>query len=188
MRFLVATGCAFALTALTALSACASGGGGSSTAGSDVPQTVRVATGAGTMMASMVSSDASNVVTVSAPVDRVWQVMPWVFDSLGIKVSIADAASHTIGDRTLKLRRQLGNVALSKYIDCGNAQGPPSADTYEIQASIMTQLRADASGGTTVTTTVETSGRPVMLSGEYANCSSRGVLEAKIVSLIKARV
>ena len=89
--------------------------------------------------------------------------------------------------RSLKLRRMLGNVPLSRYINCGNAQGPPSADTYEIQASIVTQLRPDGEGGTTVTTTVQTSGRPVMLAGEYAACSSRGVLEQRIIALIKSR-
>jgi uncharacterized lipoprotein YbaY len=182
MRFLIAV---CALATLPALAGCASSGG--SAAPADVQQTVRIATPNGNMMAQTVASDASNITTIAAPIARVWEVLPWVYDSLGIKVSIADAGSHTIGNQTLKLRRQLGNVPLSKYINCGNAQGPPSADTYEIQASIITRLQADASGGTTIVTTVQTSGRPVMLSGEYANCSSRGTLEAAIIALIKAR-
>lgn len=174
------------LLSLTAVVGCASANNPAPEP-ADVGQTVRVATPGGGIMVNTVSSTASNVATVAVPLNVAWAMMPWVFDSLGIKVSIADQPSYTIGNRTLKLRRQLGDVPLSRYINCGNAQGPPSADTYEIQASILTQLRSDGQGGTTITTTLETAGRPVMLSGEYANCSSRGVLEQKIVALIKAR-
>ena len=175
------------LSAIALVAGCASANG-SGTPAADVMQTVRVSTGSGgSMIASTVASTASNIATVNIPVNVAWAVLPWVYDSLGIKVSVADQASHVFGNRTLKLRRQLGTIALSKYINCGNAQGGPSADTYEVQASILTQLLPDTTGGTRVVTTVETSGRPVMLSGDYANCSSKGLLEQRIVELIKAR-
>jgi hypothetical protein len=46
---------------------------------------------------------------------------------------VFNAATGTMGNSSLRVRRRLGDVAISKYINCGNVQGGPSADAYEIQ-------------------------------------------------------
>lgn len=174
------------LLSLVCVVGCASGNQGASRP--DVVETVRISGSGGAGQVSTTSSTATNVATVPFPLESVWRVLPAVYDSLGIRISAPDAASHTVGNTGFKIRRQLGDVALSKYINCGNAQGPPSADTYEVQMSVTTQLQPSPSGGTTLMTNVVSSARPIVISGEYANCSSRGTLEAKVVEGVKARL
>jgi hypothetical protein len=176
------------LVSVLALAGCASG----NVPGvqPDVAETVRISGGAtGGMQISTNTSAASNVVTVALPLTRIWLVLPSVYDSLGIPVNLVDTKTHVIGNAGYKTRRQLGKVPLSHYINCGNTQGPPSADTYEIQLTVTTQLTPDASAtGTVITTTVESLGRAITLSGEYSRCASKGTLESTIIDVIKAKL
>jgi len=178
----------FMLVCLAAAVGCASGTASSGGAGSTgtVPQTVRVVTGTSTnLSASMMNSPSANGGTVAFPEERVWAVMRTVYDSLGIPVAAFDPASKTIGNNSLRLKRRLGEVALSKYINCGSTQGFPSADTYEVFLSITTSIRPDASGpqATQISTTVDGQARPITFSGEPVRCSSLTTLEARIVEV-----
>jgi hypothetical protein len=85
----------------------------------------------------------------------------------------------------MKAHKQLGSTPLSKFIDCGNTQGFPSADTYEVQLLVRTQLEGQADGTTVVATMVEAVGRPMMVAGEYTRCSSKGALEDRIADALK---
>src|SRR6185369_5080988 len=85
-------------------------------------------------------SDGAKVTTVAYPVDRVWLVLPAVFDSLGIVLTDFDEKTHVIGNAGMKAHKALGKVSLGTYIDCGATQGFPSADSYDIQMSVMTQI------------------------------------------------
>jgi hypothetical protein len=172
---------------LLAAAACASPSGG---VAPEHPETVRISGGSapGTMQITTVTTTAPNVAILAWPVAAVWRVLPRVFDSLGIATNTVDSKSYVMGNAGFRVRRLLGKVPLSKYIDCGNAQGPPSADTYEIQMSIVTQLTPGAGNATTVTTTLEASGRPITLSSEYSRCTSRGVLEPAIAAVAQARL
>lgn len=173
------------MVCLAAAVGCVSGatGGGTTSA---VPETVRVVTGTSTAMtASMLNSASANGGTVAFPEDRVWAVMRAVYDSLGIPVASFDAATKTIGNTGLRLKRRLGEVALSKYINCGSTQGFPSADTYEVFLSVTTSVRPAASGpqATQISTTVDGQARPITFSGEPVRCSSLTTLESRIVAV-----
>jgi hypothetical protein len=111
--------------------------------------------------------------------------MRTVYDSLGIAVATFDAASKTIGNTGLRLKRRLGEVALSKYVNCGSTQGFPSADTYEVFLSVTTTIRPAASGpqATEIATTIDGQARPITFSGEPVRCSSVSTLEARIVEI-----
>jgi len=172
--------------AAAATAGCASGTASSAGSTGTVPQTVRVVTGTSTnMSASMMNSPSANGGTVAFPEDRVWAVMRNVYDSLAIPVATFDAASKTIGNNNLRLKRRLGEVALSKYINCGSTQGFPSADTYEVFLTIMTSIRPAGSDppSTQISTTIEGQARPITFSGEPVRCSSLTTLEARIVEV-----
>lgn len=178
----IAVLCAFALAAGQA---CASASGAPA---ADVEQTIRMSDGmGGSMQVRTTAAIASSVSSVSTPIDRVWAALPAAFDSIGVKLSLVDRASYTMGNTSMRLRRELGRVPLSRYINCGNAQGSPSADTYEVQGSIVTALGRDPDGGTTITTTFETSARSVTVAGEFAPCTSKGVLEQRLVELVRGK-
>jgi hypothetical protein len=126
---------------------------------------------------------------VGFPIDRVWAAVRVAYDSIAVPVSVFDPVTHTMGNATLRIRRRLGSVAMSKYVNCGDTQGGPSADSYELQLSILTVVRpAEESGMTSVLTTVEAQGRPITLASEYARCTSKGVLESRILDLVNAQL
>ena len=173
------------LLALVALSGCAS----SKTA---QPQTAPIETvrvgggGSATLSVTTVSSVSANVGTVPFSVDRVWSVLPAVYDSLRIPRSEFDAAAHVLGNTGLKLRRRLGAVTLSRLLDCGSTQGGPSADTYEVFLSILTKVQPGPEAGTAIlATTVDAQARPVSFAGEYVRCGSKGELELRVLNTVK---
>lgn len=168
--------------------ACASSGGGGSSSTSTAPtatETTRIAGGSGTMTMTTNRDIATSAKTIAYPISRVWPAVRAAYDSVVVPVAIFDEASHSVGNSALRVRRRLGDVALSKYLNCGSTQGFPSADTYEIQMSVLTQLRTDPeSGGTTILTTVQGQGRPMTISSEFTPCSSTGGLETRIVDVV----
>ena len=130
----------------------------------------------------------AGVSVLASGIDKAWLVLPAVYDSLGIPRSKVDRASYTIGNLGMQVRRRLGNVRLSKYLDCGTAQQGPSADSYDVNLSVTTQLQAEPTGATRVTTTVAAMAKPIMLSGEYSRCSSTGEIELQVHNLLDAAV
>jgi len=172
-----------ALFLFVALGACASSGpiaSGRST------ETVR-ATGPGVGM-TLTPSAGLTTTNVAFPSEQVWRTMPAVFESLGIALTTVDPKKHLLGNEGLKIRKQLGTVALSKYIECGTTQIGPNADSYEIFMRILTDVQPGPSGGAIINTTFEASARPISFAQEYSRCGSKGVLEAKIAQLATAKL
>jgi hypothetical protein len=174
---------------------CASAGRKDDVAPPPVQQTTRITTTGAAGMATMGSNDLTltseanvGIATLAAPVDKVWEALAPVYQSLGIEVSTLDTPRRTIGNPSLKVRRRLGTVTLTKYIDCGSTQGTQSAETYEIVLNIHTQLQSQSPNSTIVRTTFQSAGRPVSLSTEYRTCASTGALEAKIAELLRNRL
>jgi hypothetical protein len=130
------------------------------------------------------SAPVAGVSLLWIPIEAVWQDLPAVYDSVGIPRTTIDPATHTIGNLGMQIRRQLGKVRLSKYLDCGSAQQGPSADSYDVHLKVTTQLLAEPSGHTRVTTVVDGMAKPVLLSGEYTRCASTGEIELKVHDLL----
>lgn len=163
---------------------CASSNGVSQS--SPTMETMHVQPAFGTPMAvAMIHEESSNGGSVPVAMDQAWLALRTVYDSLGIPIATLDPATHTIGNSSFKIRRKLGNVSLSKYINCGTMQGAPSADSYDIVMTVMTTARRDGAK-TLVMTTVEGQGRPVSLSGDYVRCSSTTALETRIVEMVNS--
>jgi hypothetical protein len=125
-------------------------------------------------------------VTIGSPINAAWRAMPAVYQGLKIPLTTLDQATHTIGNEGMKVHKNLGGVALSKYIDCGNSQIGPNADSYDVHMSLVSQLTANPNGTTKLTTNLVVSARPMTYAQEYSRCSSKGVLEAKIVDDLNA--
>lgn len=175
------------LLLVVALTACASAATPPRPAGSD--GTVSVGSGAGGRTTlSTSAAPIAGVATIQAPIEKIWLALPAVFDSLAIPRTTFDPASHTIGNVGMQIRRQLGKVRLSRYIDCGSPQSRPSADFYDVNLSVVTQLQPEATGDTRISTTVDAMAKPVAFSGEYVRCASTGDIESKIRSLLDAEL
>jgi len=173
-----------ALLSLLTLAACASG---STTAGR--PETMRVVGGGGLTTGgfNMNASSSASVTKLAFPLDAAWRALPGVYDSLKIPPTVLDAKTHHFGNEGLKIRQKLAGVSLSKYIDCGEAQIGPSADSYDIFLNVTTTLSAAGAGETEVATMVEAAAKP-LIGQDYLRCTSKGTLENMISSMLSARL
>ena len=136
----------------------------------------------------MAPGEGAKETVIPASTDRVWKVLPAIYDSLGIEIDNLDEARRVIGHSGMKLHRQLGNILLTKIIDCGSTQGFPSADSYEIQFSVFTHVTAGENATSKVATTITAVGRPMAFASEYVKCSTKGALEATISDGVSAWV
>ena len=166
-----------ALLLAVVISGCASSSPGSAISGRD--QTVRVSDGSSTLR--IQPTDAMAVSNVPFATAAVWNVMASVFDSLGIAVGTLDPQKLVIGNTALKIHGRLGSVPLSRYLDCGQTQGFPSAETYDVHLSVLTQVSPGKEPNTSsIATMVEAAARPMQFKGEYALCQTKGELETRI--------
>ena len=174
---------ALIVVSFTILAGCASSNGPNA---SPDRSTVRV-TGAGDLR--MAAMDQTTDVKISFPVGKVWHALPAAFEQLGIPITQADDATHTIANGGLKLRRQLGSTPLSRYIDCGTTQIGENADSYDVYLTITSRVDEEASSGLSVMhTTFEAMARPIAFSRDYARCSSKGELEKRLVEAVKSQL
>ena len=183
----------FRVFSSVALVACASGTGGPGPAATtpSPQETVRLSGGGGVgqMMVDTHPTSETARIVVDFPMDRVWGAMKSAYDSLGVPVSSMDQASHTIGNSSIRVRRRLGDVAMSKYVNCGNVQGVQSADAYEVVGSVVTRLEtAEGPSRTRLTTLVDFQGRPMTIAAEFTRCTTMGQLEKRIAELVTAQL
>jgi hypothetical protein len=174
--------------ALLGLSACASSGGAGS--GSPGPeQTVHIAgmNNSRGLRVNTGATDGPRIEVVLGSIDRVWAALPAVYDSLQIPVTDRDEGEHRIGNQGLRARGRLGGVPLTRYFNCGNSQGGPNAETYQLHISVLTFAKAQGSATTVMATTLQATARPVTLSGEAVQCSSTGALENRILAMVRER-
>jgi hypothetical protein len=173
------------LFAAAGLSACASSG--LAPAPTRPVETVRVAgAGTGAINVRAAETEVARPKTLAMNVDRVWSALPAVYESLGIPVAELNQGSRTIGNPGLRVRGRLGDTRLSRYLDCGAAQGGPNAETYNVTLSVLTSVQAQGEAATAVLTDVQASARPVSLAGEPVRCSTKGALENRIADALRA--
>jgi hypothetical protein len=123
---------------------------------------------------------------VSAAPDRVWEVMPAVYQGLGIAVGTSIPDAKTIGNVRLDLNRVLAGQPLSTFVNCGEGPtGSPLADSYRVTMSLLTTLATAENGATRVETRINASAANRAVSGATVNCATTGRLEALIAERIK---
>ena len=172
-----------AIVLLPIMLGCASGGGPAKPA--PPPQIIEVPGGAAMRVEGQALTFGG---TIAAPVDSAWKAVIGVYQDLGIEPSIFITDARTIGNQSLKIRRLLGGVPLSRYLNCGAGTGVgPNADYYNIEMSVMTTLSANTSAATVVQTRVEATAKPLSVASNPVVCTSTGALEQRIVKMLQER-
>ena len=162
--------------------------GTSPTPGSAPAEQHIIVPGAGSAVFNVVPTSGLTSQEFAYPVDKVWKVMPAVFDSIAMPISVFDVQAHTIGNRGLKVRGKLGRVGLARYIDCGTTQIGPNAESYDITLTLTTSLASTQGGATAMTINLEASAKPPAFSQEPFRCSTKGNLEQRVKDLTSALV
>jgi hypothetical protein len=149
---------------------------------------VRMSMPQGTQVISVGATVVRGVANLQFPIDKVWSAMAPAYDSLSIPLTVIDATTHTIGNSGLKARRRIGKTRIGEYLNCGNGEGGPSAEIYDINLSMVSKLQPNSVGGTTITTTVDGVAKPASFSGDYVKCATTGELEKRLVKLVEDRI
>jgi hypothetical protein len=175
------------MAVLVALSACASSGA-PSTSNAPITETVRI-TGAGNTNLTLTSNAGVQVSKIEAAPEKVWLALPAAYAKVGIPITEVDTIHQRIANSGLKLRRQLNGTSLSRFIECGSTQIGDNADSYDVFLTVSSTVKTDPSSGTaTLETLFESQAKPVSFSREYARCSTKGLLEQRIVEAVKAQL
>jgi hypothetical protein len=127
---------------------------------------------------------------IAAPVDRVWAVLPGVYEQLGLQGASSDPARRTVSTATSFTRRFLGEQA-TRYVDCGTGSfGTPIAQQYTIRMTITTTVNPAADGsGSRLDNMVEA--RAFSTDGANAvaaQCRTQGRLEQMISTLVQGKI
>lgn len=154
-------------------------------AGSAREQTVRVVGASGATQISTTVTARPSVATLDMPLDQVWRALSGAYASVGIEIALTDPARGVLGNPGFRARRRLGDAPISRYLDCGRAQGAPSADTYEVHFSVLSEVQQESPDHTIVTTNVDATAKPVNYPGESVRCSSKGELETRILQAVR---
>lgn len=170
-----------------ALTGCASSGTTGTTAATP---TMRVVGGNGSAsLVTLAAVDNSHSATLPFSADQVFRLIPNVLDSLGIPVTMLEPSKRSIGNPSLKVRGRLKTTPLSRYIDCGTStQIGANADSYDVNLSVIADVRPGQATSAQVTLNLEAAARPVNFSQEYSQCRSRGLFESRFFEMLKARL
>lgn len=134
------------------------------------------------------SAVEADVITLRYDADAVFRVLPAVFDSLGIQITGLDPARKTIENSGVKVRNRLGKMPISTYLDCGNSQIGPNADSYDVYLSVSTTVSPSGAGMSKLATLIEAQARPATYNQAYSICSTKGSLEQKIADVVALRL
>jgi hypothetical protein len=125
---------------------------------------------------------------LGAPLEAAWRVLPTAFDSAGVQLSLIDPKKHVMANEGFKVRAKLGKERLSTYFECGTTQVGPNADSYELYLTVYTSLepvKGDSSR-TRMTVAVTGAGKPLQWSQDYSRCTSKTLLERKMLDAVAA--
>lgn len=126
---------------------------------------------------------------VAASPDRVWALLPEVYQELEIAGDVLDASTRTFGIRSYTQSRLAGKRT-AELVRCGNqGAGPSASGAYRTRLSITTTVQPEAADRTRLTT--EVSGSATSVEGTSTGavrCVSTGELEQRIRKLLLQRL
>ncbi|MBM4185988.1 MAG: hypothetical protein FJ206_01625 [Gemmatimonadetes bacterium] len=118
---------------------------------------------------------------VPVPPNQVWKILAAVYTDLGLEVNFREAGNFRLGSCYQRVRTRLGKERLSAFVDCGSTRSVPNADQYEVALTVLTTVRPNSSGTTSLFTFVL--GVGLDNSGAASGriwCYSQGALEERI--------
>lgn len=164
------------------LSACATGGGGAGHRPADLPDRYSV----------IFTDDVpAHETMLDAPIDRVNELVPVVYEFLGLPLDPASRARDRLHvTPNMRIQGQLyPGEKTSAYLDCGSASpGGPRADLPGVRFAIVTRLREGGDGETVVETLMSGTAPRDAVTGGTIRCRGTGKLEGQIAQLLRQHV
>lgn len=181
------------LAAAVTAAGCASGSSGGAAPAPNVttaPVTQRIVMPAGsTLNINTVDVNAGHSQVIIGSMDAAWTALNVVYSDLKIPITTLVDAQHLIGNESFKVRRRIGEIPMQRILDCGNAQGIPNAETYDILMTVSSYLAPNPKGGLNLVTRIDATGRSPNFARENAvACHSTGTLEKDIAERVRKKL
>ena len=171
-----------------ALAACASGGASGSAAPVETTRTVITSASPTTSDIELVKDTRLAVHRTTATPERVWAALPAALADLGLTGGPQTGQARTYLASVASIRRQLHKVPLSRYLECGTTpSGAAGADTHLIRLQVTSIVEPEGQGAR-VRTQVLARATSIEGAAGMIDCSTTGVLEARLGELLEARL
>ena len=139
---------------------------------------------AGTMNMKTTNTYTAIATSVSVSPDSAFQVLTRVYAMLELPVAPANG-KRAIGNDEIKIRRRIAGIPMQNVLDCGDKQGLPNAETWDIHMNLLSYVEAMPDGKAQVLTRIQATGNPTDVSNrDLTPCSTRGELEKKISDMV----
>ena len=107
------------------------------------------------------------------------------YQNIGIATAVLSRDPRVIGNEHVAMRRTLNGRFLATFLDCGVTPSGVLANTYRIQASVLTAVVPGKNGGSVIETRMTANGMSNEgASGGSVDCSSKGVLERELLAAL----
>lgn len=134
------------------------------------------------------SSTGSTTTAIDAPIGDVWHALLQALPAVGVPLETVIEPTWTAGAEAAAVRRRIGGRYLSNYITCGGSAGVADvADSYAVTLSLLSTLSEDGEGTRLVTRMAAAANDP-FTSVPARGCVSKGRLEARVDSAVRALV
>lgn len=127
---------------------------------------------------------------IAAPVDRVWAVLPAVYQEMGLQAT-SDAPRRTVAVRNAVVNRRFQGRSATQFFDCGSGQfGAEVAAQNEIRLELQSTVQP---GTTAATSRLETGLRANARGATGANalmavCHTKQTLEALVAERVRQKL
>jgi hypothetical protein len=132
----------------------------------------------------------ANETFVQASLDRVWEVLPLVYQEMGYpSAPLRGAAERVVTTPILRVHGRLyEGERNSDYLSCGASLTGDRADTYRIQFTMGTRIRAGRDGGTLVETILRGLARDPVTGVGPVQCRGTGRLAREVVLRLQLKL
>ncbi len=167
--------------------------GGCASAGAPTPE---MAAGRGTIFTDpnvptmYADRPVASTNTVPKPPEVVWQAVRLAYADIGVPITLDNPASQQLGNPDFYRSRTFAGRRMPELLSCGNSLTGPNAASFRIFMSLLTTVKADGKGGSTVGVLLSASARDVAggTSSDRLPCGSSGVLELLMLEKISAHL
>jgi hypothetical protein len=179
---------------LVALSVAGCAGSKGGSAANPTPTTIttvtqRIVTPSSNININTIDVNSGYTQLIVGSMDAAWTALNVTYSDLKIPITTLIDKQHLIGNETFKVRRRIGRLPMQQILDCGNAQGIPNAETYDIMMSISSTLTTNPKGGLNLVTRIDATGKSPNFSRESSvTCHSAGALEKEIADIVRKKI
>ncbi|MCC6930045.1 MAG: hypothetical protein IT359_13765 [Gemmatimonadaceae bacterium] len=127
--------------------------------------------------------------TVAAPSAQVFAAVRAAYAALKIPRDWSDSSAGQLGTLRMRANNALGGALLSTYLNCGQGITGPNADQWRLQVAMVTFVQPAGEGKSLVGTGLTAEAQDMSgVSTAPSACGSTGLLEARILKDVKARL